>query len=84
MTLIYTTPYVRQDASVWCVQEDSDTGVENECRMVIDTETGQGLFLPDYIINVQASQPASLQTGEPWPLFRWATTDDLPERTVQS
>jgi hypothetical protein len=84
MTLKYTTPYIRQDGSVWCVQEDSDTGVESECRMAIDTQFGHSLFLPDYIINVNASRPASLETGQPWPLFRWATTNDLPERTVQS
>jgi hypothetical protein len=82
--LTYTTPYIRQDGSVWCVQENSITGTENECRMVVDTESGLCLFLPDYIINVNASRPASVQTGELWPLFRWATTDDLPERTVQS
>lgn len=75
----YTAPYVRGDGSVWCIQEDLETGHEDECRMVVDTETGESLFLPDYIINVKASRPASLQTGEVWPLFRWATADDLRE-----
>lgn len=75
--LNYTLPYIRKDGSVWCVQEDAETGCENECRMVVDTETGLSLFLPDYIINVNADLPASVQTGELWPLFRWATGNDL-------
>jgi predicted GIY-YIG superfamily endonuclease len=75
--LTYTTPYVRADGSVWCMQEDGETGCENACRLVVDTETGLSLFLPDYLINVNASVPASAQTGEAWPLFRWATQDDL-------
>lgn len=81
--LNYTPAYVRKDYSVWCVQEDAVTGCENECRMVVDTETGLSLFLPDYIVNVHASQPASMQTGEPWPLFRWATAEDLPTGGVR-
>lgn len=75
--LNYTPAYIRKDGSVWCVQEDAITGCENECRMVVDTETGLSLFLPDYIVNVHASMPASAQTGQPWPLFRWATREDL-------
>lgn len=75
--LTYTKPYVRRDGSVWCVQEDTETGCENACRMVIDTETGLSLLLPDYLINVNATVPASMQTGQPWPLFRWATREDL-------
>lgn len=80
--LNYTPAYVRKDGSVWCVQEDAETGCENTCRMVVDTETGLSLFLPDYIINVDASQPASVQTGDVWPLFRWATRQDLPRQEV--
>ena len=75
--LNYTKPYVRKDGSVWCVQEDAVTGCENECRMVVDTETGLSLFLPDYLINVTAIVPVSMRTGEPWPLFRWGTSADL-------
>lgn len=80
-TLTYTPPYVRADGSVWCIQEDTECGTENECRMVVDTETGLTLFLPDYVINVTADQPASRVTGEPWPLFRWATASDLHSTT---
>ena len=81
--LSYTQPYVRADGSVWCVQEDAETGCENACRMAVDTETGLSIFLPDYIVNVDASVPAALQTGEPWPLFRWATRHDLPNEAVR-
>jgi hypothetical protein len=75
--LNYTPAYVRADGSVWCVQEDAITGTESECRMVIDTESGLTIFLPDYLVDVTASEPASVQTGEPWPLFQWATKNDL-------
>lgn len=75
--LTYTPAYVRKDGSVWCVQEDAESGCENECRMVVDTETGLSLFLPDYLINVNADVPTCAQTGQPWPLFRWATREDL-------
>lgn len=75
--LRYTPTYIRADGSVWCVQEDTETGTENACRMVIDTETGLSLFLPDYVINTDATQPTSRVTGEIWPLFRWATRTDL-------
>ena len=76
--LRYTPAYIRADDSVWCVQEDTETGTENTCRMVIDTETGLSLFLPDYLVDTDATHPTSRTTGEPWPLFRWATRTDLP------
>jgi hypothetical protein len=76
--LRYTLPYVRKDGSVWCVQEDLETGTENACRMVVDLETGLSLFLPDYLIDTDASHPTSRVTGEVWPLFRWASRTDLP------
>jgi predicted GIY-YIG superfamily endonuclease len=76
--LRYSPTYVRADGSVWCVQEDTETGTENACRMVIDTETGLSLFLPDYLVNTTAAQPTSRVTGQVWPLFRWATRTDLP------
>ncbi|SRR6266498_1537468 len=76
-TLTYTLPYVRADRSVWCVQEDSETGAENACRMAVDIETGLLLWLPDYLVDVGTEQPTSKKTGEPWPLFRWATSLDL-------
>jgi hypothetical protein len=75
--ITYTAPYVRKDGSVWCVQENAETGCDNTCRMAVDTETGLSLFLPDYIIDVDADEPASVETGQVWPLFRWATFDDL-------
>lgn len=77
-SLTYTPAYVRADDSVWCMQEDAATGTESVCRLVVDTESGLPIFLPDYLINVNAPEPASLETGEPWPLFRWATRADLP------
>lgn len=76
--LRYTPTYVRADGSVWCVQEDTETGTDNACRMVIDLETGLSLFLPDYLVNTDAARPTSRVTGQPWPLFRWATHADLP------
>jgi len=76
--LRYTPTYIRADGSVWCVQEDTETGTENACRMVIDLESGLSLFLPDYLVNTDATQPTSRITGETWPLFRWATRTDLP------
>ena len=79
-TLTYTTPYIRADGSVWCVQEDAETGTEHTCRMVIDIETGLSLFLPDYLIDVDAEHPTSRNTGDIWPLFRWATRTDLEKR----
>ncbi len=83
-TITYTAAYVRADSSVWCMQENADTGTESVCRMVVDTESGLTLFLPDYLIDVNATQPVSLDTGQPLPLFRWATGTDLPVRTVTS
>lgn len=75
--LTYTMPYVRADGSVWCVQEDAETGTDSACRLVVDIETGLSLFLPDYLVDVQATHPTSRNTGDTWPLFRWATRTDL-------
>lgn len=76
-TITYTRPYVRADNSVWSVQEDTESGTENECRMVVDIESGLSIFLPDYVVNVDAPRPASRTTGDVWPCFRWATSADL-------
>lgn len=75
--ITYTPAYVRADGSVWCMQEDAITGTESTCRMVVDTESGLPIFLPDYLIDVTATEPVSLDTGQPLPLFRWATRTDL-------
>jgi predicted GIY-YIG superfamily endonuclease len=79
--ITYTPTYVRKDGSVWCVQEDAETGTEHMCRMVVDLESGLTLFLPEYLIDVTAEHPTSQVTGQPWPLFRWATRSDLPTIT---
>lgn len=78
--LNYTKPYVRQDGSVWCVEEDAETGTENACRMVVDLESGLSIFLPEHLVDVTAIRPTSRRTGEPWHLFRWATHHDLTPR----
>ncbi|WP_205669112.1 hypothetical protein [Amycolatopsis suaedae] len=81
--LNYTTPYIRKDGSVWCVQEDLESGSDNTCRMVVDLETGLTLFLPDYLVDVEADQPISRVGKHPWPLFRWATGADLHSSEIK-
>ncbi|WP_185845949.1 hypothetical protein [Kibdelosporangium aridum] len=79
--ITYTVPYVRADGSVWCVEEDAETGTETPCRMVIDLESQLCIWLPDHLVDVTAKKPISRQTSEVWPLFRWATRQDLaPKR----
>jgi predicted GIY-YIG superfamily endonuclease len=82
--ITYTPTYIRKDGSVWCVQEDSETGTEHSCRMVVDLESGLTLFVPEYLVNVTADTPTSCNTGQPWPLFRWATHNDLIHNEVTS
>jgi hypothetical protein len=77
--IVYSTPYVRHDGSVWSIATNQVTGNDIEARLIVDTDRPDLPFFwhATATWDLTEPQPMGRLHGLCCPTWRWGTPADL-------